>query len=73
MRAEAALKRLGAAALPYLRQVARHPFALTRRAVVRIAAASRGEEAEALLRAGLQDKDEWVKKISLEALTKAER
>ena len=70
VRAEAALKRIGPAALPYLEQVARHPFALTRRAVVRIAAAATGEAADQLLQAALQDKDEWVRKLSRQALAK---
>ena len=68
VRAEAALKRLGPAALPYLEKVARHPFALARRAVVRIAAATTGEAADDLLRTALKDKDEWVRKIAREAL-----
>ena len=70
VRAEAALKRIGPAALPYLEKVARHPFALTRRAVVRIAAAAPGEAADQLLQAALQDKDEWVRKLSRQALAK---
>ena len=74
VRAEAALKRLGPAALPYLEKVARHPFSLARRAVVRIAAASSGNEvAKQLLLAGLDDKDEWVRKLSREALAKRRR
>ena len=73
VRAEAALKRLGPAALPYLEKAAVHPFALTRRAVVRIAAAAGGEASHKLLRAALEDKDEWVRKIAREALGKRRR
>ena len=73
VRAEAALKRLGPAALPYLEKAAGHPFALTRRAVVRIAAAAGGEASDNLLRAALEDKDEWVRKIAREALGKRTR
>jgi len=73
VRAEAALKRLSPAALPYLEKAAGHPFALTRRAVVRIAAAAGGETSDNLLRAALEDKDEWVRKIAREALGKRTR
>ena len=73
VRAEAALKRLGPAALPYLEKAAVHPFSLTRRAVVRIAAAAGGEASDKLLRAAREDKDEWVRKIAREALGKRRR
>lgn len=73
VRAEAALKRLGPAALPYLGKAARHPFALTRRAVVRIAAEAAGPAGDELLRAALEDKDEWVRRIAREALAKRRR
>ena len=73
VRAEAALKRLGPVTLPYLEKAAVHPFALTRRAVVRIAAAAGGEASDKLLRAALEDKDEWVRKIAREALGKRTR
>lgn len=66
VRAEAALKRLGPVTLPYLEKVARHPFALTRRAVIRIVAETGG--GSELLRAALKDEDPWVKKLAADAL-----
>lgn len=71
VRAEASLKRLGPVALPYLEKAARHPFALTRRAVIRIVAEAGGPGGAGLLRAALDDEDEWVRKLAREALAKA--
>ena len=68
VRAEAALKRLGPVTLPYLEKAARHPFALTRRAIIRIVAETGGPEGEKLLRAALKDEDSWVRKLASEAL-----
>ncbi len=68
VRAEAALKRLGPVTLPYLEKAARHPFALTRRAIIRIVAKTGGPEGVKLLRAALKDEDSWVRKLALEAL-----
>ena len=73
VRAEAALKRLGPVTLPYLEKAARHPFALTRRAIIRIVAETGGPDGADLLRAALSDKDPWVKKIALGALEKSRR
>lgn len=68
VRAEAALKRLGPVTLPYLEKAARHPFALTRRAIIRIVAETGGPEGVKLLRAALKDEDSWVRKLAREAL-----
>ena len=68
VRAEAALKRLGPVTLPYLEKAARHPFALTRRAIIRIVAETGGPEGVKLLRAALKDEDSWVRKMAREAL-----
>lgn len=68
VRAEAALKRLGPVTLPYLEKAVRHPFALTRRAIIRIVAESGGPEGEKLLRAALKDEDSWVRRLAREAL-----
>jgi len=68
VRAEAALKRLGPVTLPYLEKAARHPFALTRRAIIRIVAETGGPGGEKLLRAALKDEDSWVRKLAREAL-----
>ena len=68
VRAEAALKRLGPVTLPYLETAARHPFALTRRAIIRIVAETGGPEGVKLLRAALKDEDSWVRKLAREAL-----
>ena len=68
VRAEAALKRLGPVTLPYLEKAVRHPFALTRRAIIRIVAESGGPGGEKLLRAALKDEDSWVRKLAREAL-----
>ena len=73
VRAEASLKRLGPVTLPYLEKAARHPFALTRRAIIRIVAETGGPDGADLLRAALSDKDPWVKKIALGALEKSRR
>ena len=73
VRAEAALKRLGPVTLPYLEKAARHPFALTRRAVIRIVAETGGPDGADLMRAALSDKDPWVKKLAREALGKSRR
>ena len=59
--------------LPYLEKAARHPFALTRRAIIRIVAETGGPDGAELLRAALSDKDPWVKKIAREALEKSRR
>ncbi|MCH2364982.1 MAG: HEAT repeat domain-containing protein, partial [Planctomycetes bacterium] len=68
VRAETALKRLGPVTLPYLEKAARHPFALTRRAIIRIVAETGGPEGVKLLRAALKDEDSWVRKLAREAL-----
>ena len=73
VRAEAALKHLGPVTLPYLEKAARHPFELTRRAIIRIVAETGGPDGADLLRAALSDKDPWVKKIAREALEKSRR
>ena len=73
VRAEAALKRLGPVPLPYLEKAARHPFELTRRAIIRIVAETGGPDGADLLRAALSDKDPWVKKLAREALEKSRR
>ena len=68
VRAEASLKRPGPVTLPYLEKAARHPFALTRRAIIRIVAETGGPEGVKLLRAALKDEDSWVRKLAREAL-----
>lgn len=70
VRAEAALKRLGPVTIPYLEEAARHPFALTRRAVIRIVAGTKDARGEKLLRAALKDEDSWVRKLAHEALSR---
>ena len=59
--------------LPYLEKAARHPFELTRRAIIRIVAETGGPDGAELLRAALSDKDPWVKKLAREALEKSRR
>ena len=68
VRAERHLKSFGAAALPFLDPAAKHPFDLSRRAVQRIVRDVGDPAGAPLAIHGLNDSDEFVRRIAAEAL-----
>jgi hypothetical protein len=68
VRAEAALKAIGPAALPFLKQAATHPFELTRRAVQRIVRDIGDVRGVPHAIEALTDSDAFVREIAAEAL-----
>ena len=66
VRAEARLKQLGSPALPFLENVASHPFNLTRRAVQRIVADIGNLSGAPIAIGALNDSDDFVRKIAAE-------
>jgi hypothetical protein len=67
-RAEEALRRIGAPAVPDLAGLVTHPFELTRRAAMRLARDARSPAGIPLAIDGLLDEDEWVRALADEAL-----
>jgi hypothetical protein len=69
-RAEAALKRMGSAVIPFLNSAAAHPFELTRRAVQRIIRDVGDMRGAPLAIRGLDDPDLFVRRLAHQALQK---
>jgi hypothetical protein len=68
VRAENALRSVGAPAVPYLYEISRHPFELTRRAVMRLVRDIGEPAGVSLAIEGLLDDDRFVRSLADEAL-----
>ena len=68
MRAESHLRDIGQPAIPYLYEISRHPFELTRRAVMRLVRDIGAPAGIPLAIEALVDEDRWVRSLADEAL-----